>query len=66
MTPYTKVYDAFLTKILEDEWAQWTREEVEADIGSIMEAALPWFKFPRVSLEHDENGFKSDLTNAEI
>lgn len=32
MTPYSKVYDAFLSKILEDEWSLWTREEVEADM----------------------------------
>lgn len=66
MTPYSKVYDAFLSKILEDEWSLWTREEVEADMRQILESAIVWFKFPRVSLEHDDDGFKSDLSSAEI
>lgn len=66
MTPYFKVYEAFLARILEDEWQDWLIEEAEADWRQILEAALPWFKFPRVSLEHDENGFVDDLSQQEI
>jgi hypothetical protein len=29
MTPYDVVYDAFLSKILDDEWGYWTEEEVK-------------------------------------
>ena len=32
MTPYWKVYDAFLAKTLEDEWGQWMPEETEETI----------------------------------
>lgn len=66
MTPYTKIYDAFLARILEDEWEQWLIEEAEQDWRQILEAALPWFKFPRVSLEHNEEGFCGDLRQVEI
>ena len=66
MTPYSKVYDAFLARILEDEWDQWLIDEAEQDWRQILEMALPWFKFPRVSLEHDENGFSGDLRQSEI
>ena len=66
MTPYFKVYEAFLARILEDEWQDWLIEEAEADWRQILAAALPWFKFPRVSLEHDENGFVDDLSHQEI
>lgn len=66
MTPYFKVYEAFLARILEDEWQDWLIEEAEADWRQILEAALPWFKFPRVSLEHNENGFVDDLSHQEI
>lgn len=66
MTPYFKVYEAFLARILEDEWQDWLIEEAEADWRQILEAALPWFKFPRVSLEHDENGFVDNLSYQEI
>lgn len=66
MTPFSKVYAAFLSRILEDEWQQWMLEEAEQDWRQIMENAITWFKFPRVSLEHDDEGFVSDLGQAEI
>ena len=66
MTPFNKVYTAFLARILEDEWQQGMYDEAEQDWRQLMENALTWFKFPRVSLEHDEDGFVDDLTQAEI
>lgn len=66
MTPYWKVYDAFLAKTLEDEWGQWMPEETEADLRVILEGAIPYFKFPRTSLERDAEGFVNDLTPQEI
>lgn len=66
MTPYSAVYDAFLARILEDEWEHWLIEEAESDWRAILEAALPWFKFPRVSLEHNDDGFSGDLRPVEI
>lgn len=66
MTPYQKVYDAFLVKMLEDEWVNWTEEEVAQDLRGILEGAVSWFKFPRVSLDRDDSGFINDLDNEEI
>ena len=66
MTPLTSVYEAFLSRILEDEWEQWMREEAEQDWRQILENAITWFKFPRVSLEHDKDNFTDNLTQAEI
>ena len=66
MTPYSKIYDAFLAKILEDEWGSWTQEEVEKDMKAILDSAIPWFKFPKVSLEQTEDGFVGNLESAEI
>lgn len=66
MTSYDKIYDAFLSKILEDEWGEWTEEEIKNDLHSLMEAAIPWFKFPRVSLERNGESFVNDLSNEEI
>ena len=66
MTPFRKVYEAFLSRILEDEWQHWMIEEAEQDQFQIMTNALSWFKFPRVSLEYDEEGFIDDLNNEEI
>jgi hypothetical protein len=66
MTSYSKVYDAFLARILEDEWENWLIEEAEADWRQILEMALMHFKFPRVDLTHDDQGFSGDLGQEEI
>lgn len=66
MTSYDVVYQAFLAKMLEDEWQNWTIEEMKFDLRDIMEGAITWFKFPRISLERNDNGFIEDLTNDEI
>ena len=66
MTSYDKVYDAFLARILEDEWENWQIEEAEADWRQILEMALPHFKFPRVDLTHNDLGFSGDLGHEEI
>lgn len=66
MTQYQVVYDAFLAKILDDEWDSWLASEAEQDWRQILEGAIPWFKFPRISLERNENGFVNDLGQAEI
>lgn len=66
MTPFDKVYEAFLSRILEDEWQQWMLEDAQQDWYQIMENAITWFKFPKITLERDEAGFTQDLTSAEI
>ena len=66
MTSYQTVYDAFLAKILDDEWGFWTEDEVNQDLRALLEGAIPWFKFPRVSLNRGDDGFENDLSNEEI
>lgn len=66
MTPFIKVYEAFLSRILEDEWQQWMMEEAEQDWRQIMENAITWFKFPRVSLERTDESFVENLGAEEI
>ena len=66
MTPVDKVYDAFLGKILEDEWENWTMDEVVADLRILLDAAISWFKFPRVDLSIEDDQFVGDLSNSEI
>lgn len=66
MTPYERVYEAFLVRILEDEWDEWLIEEATQDWRLLMEAAIPWFKFPRVSLERTDEGFINTLGSEEI
>ena len=66
MTPYWNVYNAFLAKTLEDEGGEWTPEETQEDLRQLLEIAIPYFKFPRVSLERNEEGFLNDLGLEEI
>ena len=72
MTQLQDVYDAFLGKILDDEWIAWDDEEMQVDWEVLLNAALPWFRFPRISLEisvDPETGkraFVEDLNNEEI
>jgi hypothetical protein len=65
MTSKEKVIEAFLSKMLDDQWTNW--EDSESDINQIFLAALPYFKFPRVSLDINNDGeFIEELSNEEI
>ena len=66
MTPLQNVYDAFFAKMLEDEWANWTEDELVQDLLEILKGAIPWFKFPRVDLTIEGDSFVGDLNNQEI
>ena len=53
--------------MLEDEWLNWTEEEVERDWRTLLDGAIPNFKFPRVDLDIDDSDcFVGDLNNEEI
>ena len=66
MTSLQSVYDAFLVKMLDDEWADWNLDDIQEDWKGLLMGAIPWFKFSRVSLEIDEDYFEEDLNNEEI
>lgn len=68
MTNFQVVYDAFLAKMLDDEWTNWYEDDILEDWKSLLMSAIPWFKFPRVSLEvnEDEDAFIDDLNNEEV
>ena len=68
MTNFQVVYDAFLAKMLDDEWANWYEDDILEDWKALLMSAIPWFKFPRVSLEvsEDEDAFIDDLNNEEV
>ena len=68
MASVQDVYDAFLTKMLEEEWLNWTEEEQQQDWRALLDAVIPWFKFPWVSLEIDADGqfVDKNISNTEI
>ena len=68
LTPYQTVYDAFLSKIVDDKWA-WADdfEAIESDWKSLLDSALAYIKFPRINLyEQDSDGFTNQLGSQEI
>lgn len=66
-TPFQTVYDAFLAKIKEDDWSyEADIEMILCDWRAILESAIPFFKFPRISLKRNEQGFEEDLGDDEI
>ena len=75
-TKLQTVFDAFLAKMLEDDWTGWSEEEVARDLVEILNGAIPYFKFPKKSLEFKVNfgedgnfidgAFDEDLNNHEI
>jgi hypothetical protein len=66
MTPFDTVYEAFLSRILDDEWENWDEEDVKADLFSLLQIAIARFKFPRISLDFTSEGFVEDLSNDEV
>ena len=60
------VYDAFLAKMLEDDWTVWDKEEAKEDWKAILEGAIPYFKFPKKSLAFSGDNFVEELNNIEI
>lgn len=53
MTPLQNLYDAFFVILESDEWDLWDEQVVNQDLLHLFRAAVPWFKFPRCSLELD-------------
>lgn len=67
------VYDAFLCKVNEDDWAKCRDQEdldwILQDWRAILNSAIPYFKFPRCGLEIDENTQSfcdKDMTKYEV
>lgn len=66
MTSFSTIYDAFLSKILDDEWENWDGEDMEQDLATLLKGAIVRFKFPRKSLEYEDENFIEDLSDEEI
>lgn len=58
MVKLQDVYDAFLSKVNEDDWSHcYSKEDLDwylKDWRAFLNSALPYFRFPRCSLEIDE------------
>lgn len=68
-TPYDKVFNAFHSKITDFDRSLMADDILEQDTLSLMEAAIAFFRLPRVdlSLRNDKKfEFEEDLSNDEI
>lgn len=69
MTSFQAIYDAFLGRITDDMYVEWTKEDTIRDCKSILLNAIPGFEFPRFALyDYDETAeqYNVDLTREEI
>ena len=69
LTPVQNLYDAFLVLVESDEWDVMESFQAEIDFKQLALAAMPWFKFPRCSLEMDSEGqffVDENIGNTEI
>lgn len=73
MTPSSKVYNAFLEQITDDMYMELTKEDTIKLLDELLNEAIPWFEFPRQSLQMErldadssEMYFINDLTDEEI
>lgn len=73
MITLMNVYDAFLSRVNEDDWANcYSQEDLEwfiKDWRAFLDAAISYFKFPHCSLDIDEENqvFKdTNMTNQEV
>ena len=75
MTKAQKVYDEFLSQITDDMFMELTKEDTMKMLSELLDSAIPWFEFPRQSLdvevpedEDDEEDFYfiNDLTEEEV
>lgn len=68
MVSLTTVYDAFLSRVNEDDWSEaYTPEDIEwmvKDWRAFLNAAISYFKFPNCSLDIDEE--KQAFTDAKM
>lgn len=68
MTDYEDIFQAFTAKINDRDTALLTDDVNEQDMIDLLNAALPYFRLPHVSLDKDDDTmmFSSDLDNDEI
>lgn len=66
-TPFSAVYDKFLSKATDDMYMELTKEETNGLLYELLLNAIPWFEFPRVNLNNrNETEFLVALSEEEI
>jgi len=66
-TPFSVIYDSFLSKITDDMYMELTKDETYRMLEDLLISAIPKFEFPRINLFDYEVGKEEDIeiTNEE-
>ena len=65
-TPFSDVYNIFLSKITDDMYMEISMEETEKLLNELLMSAIPWFEFPRVDLsKRSDSEFLCKLSEEE-
>lgn len=55
-TPFSKVYDSFLSKVIDDMYMELTELETFRMLQELLISSIHWFEFPRVNInDYEEN-----------
>ena len=66
-TPFSAVYDKFLSKITDDMYMELDEQQTESLLAELLMGAIPWFEFPRVNLnDKTDTQFNIELSEEEI
>lgn len=64
MTSLDKIYDDFLSRITEDMYMEITPEQTRGMLFKLLKQAIPWFEFPKQSLDFvDSDGTVQIITS---
>lgn len=62
-TPFSKVYDSFLSKVTDDMYMELTELETFRMLQELLVSSIHWFEFPRVNInDYDENEIVDEET----
>lgn len=64
-TPFSVIYDSFLSKITDDMYMELTREETYRIVEDLLISAIPKFEFPRFNVFDYKVGTTEEVTNDE-
>lgn len=67
-TDFNIIYTRFYSKITDDMYMELDRVQTDALLEELLINALPWFEFPRISLQYStiKHCFRYDLSDEEI
>lgn len=60
ITPFSKIYDSFLSKVTDDMYMELTELETFRMLEELLISAIPKFEFPRVDLTNYEENYVAD------